>query len=127
MRYLYTAFIKNILRQGSEVEQFLRCTNIDGKKILSWLTIRKQEKGYALLHHKQHDEGSQEHLDIYSFKYLYLPKNMNEPKQLIFQSIDSALDYASTNLGASNTKWVNHGMVQEEYRDFKLTENEGNR
>lgn len=124
MRYLYKANIQNAMKRGEEVEQFLRFTKIDGKKILSWLTLRKQENGYVLLHHKQHDQGSQNYLNIYEFKYLHIPKNREEPEHVVFPSLDAALDYASTNLGASNVKWVGHGMIQEEYRDFKLTEDD---
>jgi hypothetical protein len=110
------------MKRGKEVEQFLRCTKIDGKKIISWLTIRNQENGYVLLHHKQHDEGSRDYLDIYEFTYLNMPDTRFEPKHLVFATLDEALDYASANLGASNEKWVGHGMVQDEYRDFKYAE-----
>jgi len=110
------------MKRGEEVEQFLRCTEIDGKRILSWLTLRKQGDEYVLIHHKQYDEGAKKNLVIYEFKYLHLPKNRDEPVHLAFPSLDAALEYGSKNLGASNVKWVAQGVVQEEYRDFKLVE-----
>ena len=75
-----------------------------------------------MLHHKQHDQGSASSVNIYDFKYLHLPANRDEPEHLIFPSLNAALDYAFINLGASKVKWVCQGMIQEEYRDFKLTE-----
>ena len=122
MRYLYKANIQNAMRKSEEVEQFLKFTKLDGKAILSWLTLRRQNDGYALIHHKQYDQGSLSDVNIYDFKYLYMPKNRDEPEYIEFSSLDLALDYASKNLGASHVKWVNQGVIQEEYRDFKLTE-----
>ena len=122
MRYLFKAHIQNAMRNRQSVEQFLRYTKIDGKKILSWLSLKKRNGEYVLLHHKQHDEGSLDNVNIYHFKYLHLPKDSTEPQPVIFTNLDAALNHASTHLGASNAKWVSEGMIQEEYNDFKLTD-----
>ena len=122
MRYLYKAYIHTALNRGEQVEQFLRCTAIDSKTILSWLTLRKADNAYIILHHKQHDQGLQSHASIYEFKYLFLPKDRDEPEHLVFESLETALAYASKHLGASHVKWVRQGGIQDEYTDYKLVE-----
>ena len=124
MRYLYKANIQNAIRDGEQIEQFLRYTKLDGKRIFSWLSLKRQAEDYALLHHKQYAEGAGSRLNIYDLKYLHLPKNRTEPEYLLFSSLDAALQHAVSHFGASNVKWVKHGVVEEEYNDFLFTEND---
>ncbi len=119
MRYLQKVHIESAMRRGKEVEQFIEGFHHNDRKAISWLTIRKQESGYVLMHHKQYDEGSKDYCDIYEYEYIDLPEYNYEPEHHVFSRLDQALS-AAENIGAVCTKWVGHGMVQDEYRDYKV-------
>jgi len=61
------------------------------------------------------DEGSENFLDVYEFTPLDpdLPYGQTEK----FETADAALAYAESKFGASLEKYVNSGVIQDEYRD----------
>lgn len=117
MRHLLRAHIESALKRGKEVEQFLLGFEHEGRKAISWLTIRCADSGYTLLHHKQYDEGSSDFCDVYEYEYIDLPEYRYEPKHLDFDTLDEVFEEASK-IGAKENKWVGHGMVQDEYHDY---------
>ena len=57
---------------------------------------------------------------MYAFSYLH----PDEPELLNnFDSVEEALQFALTNYNAKPDKFVNPGMIEDEYRDYLKTRN----
>jgi hypothetical protein len=117
MRHLSRSHIESALKRGKEVEQFIGGFEYEGRKSISWLTIRSTDFGYTLLHHEQFDEGSSDFCDVYEYEYINLPEYRYEPEHLNLKSLDDVFEAASK-IGATENRWVGHGMVQDEYHDY---------
>lgn len=82
-----------------------------------WLSVRPTDVGYAVRLHLVHHEGSAGFLDVYEFP----PVEDEHPGEgrLVGQYTDlaTAMNAASA-IGAVPDRWVNEGVVQDEYADL---------
>ena len=113
MRHLNPTFLESTLRRGKVIEQFLGGYERAGARIVTWLEIRPEESVFELWHFVVPDIGDAENLDLYAF----LSEEVGEPV-IVLQTSEEALAYAHAELHASEGRWVNQAVSQEEYRDF---------
>ena len=124
MRYLQGMHLDYAISAGKTVEQFLGAFERDGDQAIRYLTIRKQGERFWLHNHEVYDEGSEDYLDLYAFEYLEMPEDRFEPFPTEFNTMEDALRYASAEFGADSRRWVNKGVVQDEYSDFIRSRNQ---
>lgn len=109
------------LRRGETVEQMLTAV-LDETRVVSWLVVQPAaERAFAVRLHRVTDEDVVEpdFLDLYEFT----PLDDNEPigeGHLVgeFPEAEHALS-AAASLGARGDRWVNGGLVQDEYFDLQ--------
>jgi hypothetical protein len=125
MRYIAPQQLMTNLHLGKPIEQWLGY-NIkqlpQGKyTVLKWLTIYKETNSaeYSVNYMEVFDEGSENFLDIYQFNTI----DTDEPYGIMtrFKTAKEALDYSIGKYNCEINKFVNDGVIQEEYKDYIMT------
>ncbi|MDP0489421.1 MAG: hypothetical protein Q7Q71_00035 [Verrucomicrobiota bacterium JB023] len=115
-RYLTFSQIKTALNRGKSVEFFLGST-CEGQ--ISWLSLTPKQGLVELWRFDVFDDGADDYLDVYSFE-------MVEPDFLdplrVFDAASEALSYAAESHAAEADRWVNEGVVQDEYGDLRASQ-----
>ena len=105
------------LRRGVALEQLLTTTLEEGA--VTWLSIAVAADGFELRRHAVFDAGSDDFLDVYEFPPVDEDEYSEEGIALgTFAEAPAAFAAAHQN-GAQMTRWVNSGMVQDEYADLR--------
>jgi hypothetical protein len=120
-RYLSQIEIKHWLENGRPVEQWLSAQPDGNDRVIKWVRIHKERRGgYGTTFFEIYDQGNESFIDVYEFQS-YDP---DEPYGLmkIFDDWESALSYATTELGANPERFVSDGVIQNEYKDFIILE-----
>lgn len=116
-RHLTVTDVKAALRRGSPVEQLLGTRLDEDDRVLSWIEIDVNRQGrYVVSEFQVFDDEIAEFSDVHEFE----PFDPDHPygTSREFDAADDALEYAIS-LGASLNKFVNEGLIDEEYRDFR--------
>jgi hypothetical protein len=102
-------------------------------KTLCYITVRRNRPTYntmfllwcgagqfELSTHSVFDDGDIDHLDIYSFE----PIDPDEPFQIrVFTTLDEALTFILDNHKLTDLRFVNEGVIQNEYKGLKEKDN----
>ncbi|MGJ8674271.1 hypothetical protein [Rubritalea sp.] len=121
MRYLTLSFIKSALNRGKAVDQFLGEITRDGLTGVRYIQISVEDGEYQLTTYDKENIGSEDFLDIYSFPSLIEDEEYDRP-YTSYSDLEAALSASTTNHGTQPDRWVNEGVVQDEYKDY-LTQN----
>jgi len=116
MRHLLEIDVFSNLRNGRSIEQLLSKSIYGDFQTIKFIRIDKENSGaISVSLFEVYDDGNEDFLDIYEFQ----PFEPDEPDGLItmFQTPDEAVFYACSTLGANINKFVNAGMIQDEYKD----------
>lgn len=116
-RYLTIDQAKTNLRLGKPVEQWLTPLKKEDYTIVRWIRIDKEsDNTYSVSRFEVIDEGDESFSDVYDFT----PLNPDEPYGDIqsFENPNDALEYACKTFGLDKSKFVNAGIIQDEYLDF---------
>lgn len=109
--------LKENLKLGKPLEQWISSQKKEDYIIIKWLRLDK-EKGntFNVAYFEVFDEGNENYLDIYEFS----PLDPDYPYGIIdmFDSVESAIDFAVNSYGASLDKFVSAGIIQEEYLNY---------
>ncbi len=113
MRYLTEQIALGALRRGATIEQFLGPVKPAG---IRYVEIRA---GFEVYLYLVEDNGNEHFWDVGEFGSLE-EREEDEFGRLIARAEDAdrALAAAEELLGASPTRWVNEGVVQDEYADY---------
>jgi hypothetical protein len=117
MRYLNDRDICLNLRNGRSVEQFLSKSVYETFPTIRFIRLDKERSGeISVALFEVYDEGNKDFLDVYEFP----PIDPDEPDgQIItFSKPEEAVFYACNILGADIKKFVNDGLIQDEYKDL---------
>jgi hypothetical protein len=115
MRYLTNGYLRTALRQGKSIEQFLGGSGSSEHKTIRWLGIRSNDNSFCLTFYEAIDEGSESFHDLYEFT---CEPPDEDPPEYFFATIEEALEYSASTFGASRSRWVNAGVVQDDYADY---------
>lgn len=119
-RYLIPAFIQSALHRGQAVEQFLGGFVHDGDPAIRWIAIAPRDGEIVLSLHETYDEGGEDFTDVYAFASIGDPDEAYEPAaEHRFATIDEALAAAVERYGADLARFVNAGLVEDEYGDYR--------
>ena len=119
-RYLAPPFIQGSISRGRSVEQFLGGYMDGDEPALRWVEIRPEPNGVALLLHQVYDEGDEDFLDVYDFTDLDGESDEGDgpAAEHHLPTLEDALSLAGELYGADPGRFVNEGMIQDEYRDY---------
>ena len=117
MKYLDKNQIETNLKTGKAIEQWIGHYQESDYTILQWLRIDKERSNeFSVSYFEVFDDGDKEFLDIYSFS----SADANEPYGRInsFENFQIALYFAEKFYAASIARYVNAGMIQDEYQSY---------
>ncbi|MFG3290261.1 hypothetical protein ACGF3G_15840 [Streptomyces sp. NPDC048179] len=120
MRYLVEAFVVGALKRGRPVEQFLGPVGARGQLGVVYVEVRSVKASYEVYVHAVADVGYEGFLDLVEFPPLDADTDGEEFGRLVAvaEEPSTALAAAEEATGAVRGRWVNEGVVQDEYRDF---------
>ena len=120
-RYLTPNGLERALTQGRTVEQWLGARTEKGIRVVKWLSIEHDEddrEGTTTIVRVSEvvDDGGPDFIDIYEFTSY--DANAEFGVVTKFDTPQEALQYALTNVGADELKFVPRGVIQDEYVDY---------
>ncbi|WP_256976173.1 hypothetical protein [Streptomyces sp. CS113] len=120
MRYLVEPLIIGALRRGRSVEQFLGPVGSPERPGVRYAEVRAAKTSYEVYVHAVEDVGHENFLDLDVFPPFDQDAEEEDFGQLLGTAEDpyDALVLAEERTGAVRGRWVNQGVVQDEYRDF---------
>ena len=123
MRHLTQLQALAALGRGAPIEQMLSENLASGS--FSWLAALPRQGGFVMRLHHTVDRGSDSYLDVYEFGSVDEGDEGDEGDDLgdgesLGEYPDGAtLMMAATEVGARPDRWVNAGLIQDEYRDLR--------
>jgi hypothetical protein len=116
VRHLTEQQAVSALRRRAVVEQMLSTDLHEGS--FRWLDVRPSAATYTLRLHETVDDGTVDYLDVYEFRSVDEDDEFGEGIVLgEFGEISAVLE-AAVEQGANPDRWVNAGVIQDEYRDL---------
>lgn len=115
MRHLIEFDVTANLRNGRTVEQLLAGRCEAGETVIRHLSIHRTRDGeWKVAVYEVFDAGP-DFMDLYEFSSV--DPDMHASEETTFASVEGALAYCSEQLGARPDRYVNVGLVSEDYRD----------
>ena len=111
-RYLTLAEAKSALSRNKEIETFLGGFQVGTKSAIRWASFSASNQEVVGNVWEAFDEGREDYLDIYSFTPI--SGVWDVPVESVYAS---SLEQVLEQLGISNTRIVNTGVVQDEYAE----------
>ncbi len=121
MRFVDKNDLASILNSGRSIEQMLGLFDRDGFRIVNFIRIDREKDGeFSMAFFEVIDEGSRDFLDVYEFS----PYDPDSPYGSISKagSPEEIIDMA-VKIGASPERFVNAGVIQDEYKDLRWGSN----
>ncbi|WP_075018363.1 hypothetical protein [Actinacidiphila rubida] len=122
MRYLAETFALAALRRGRPVEQFLGPAGSPECPGIRYIEVRPTKAHYEIILHILEDVGHENFSDLIEFPSLEQGNEEAEFGRLVATRDDplAALAAAEEVAGAVRGRWVNAGLVQDEYHDYVM-------
>lgn len=117
MRHMTEQQALTALRRRAPIEQMLS-ENLDTASF-SWLAARPSGQGFTLRLRHTRDDGSANFLDVYEFKSVDEDDYLGEGVLVGEYPDEASLLQAAVEVGAQMDRWVNEGVIQDEYRDLR--------
>jgi len=117
MKYLIFDQAQTHLKLGKTIEQWIGAEEKDDYVILKWVTIsREKDNLYIVGYTECFDEGNEDFIDIYAFSAV----DPDEPFGIFnqFSSALEAIEFSLNKYGLSKDRFLNSGMIQEEYLSY---------
>ena len=105
------------LKRGSRIEQMLTRSLSEGK--LRWLVLEPDRSGIALRLHHVHDTRNADFFDVYEFAALDEEEPHGEGRLVALYPDEHAALRTASSIGSSPDRWVNAGVLQDEYADLR--------
>ena len=116
------------VHRGASVQQFLGFADRrDGRATLKYLEVSPTRDGVAVLVLHAFDDGTDQFQDVGEFTLVEQWDPIDDegdfrgedPTRIVLDSPVAALTHAATHLGASWDRWVNSGLIDDEYADAR--------
>jgi hypothetical protein len=121
VRHLTRSFAEGALRRGREVEQLLEGFEQDGRRGLRWASISPPTRshGFIVGLHTVEDLDDTYRLTVDEYPSFH-ETDEEDFGQTIgeTESAKEAIDLAARELAADPARWVNQGVLQDEYNDY---------
>ncbi|KAB2380117.1 hypothetical protein [Actinomadura montaniterrae] len=119
MRYLTNTYAAGALRRGREIEQLISAFEDEGRRGLRWCSISpvKRFRGFVV---RLYIVEECEWLPVDEFPAFYAADEDQDGARTVgeTESSEAAIELAERELGADRGRWVNQGVLFDEYRDF---------
>ncbi|GEM_PF-3350173 len=109
-RHLPADEVGSALRRGKTVEQFVGLrTDASGSRVC-WLEIRPVRDAFEAHRFDVVDHGAPDSLDVYAWV-----DGDAEQESSMFATPEAAIEFTIKHWAADSLKWVNQGVLQDEY------------
>lgn len=116
MRYLNSLDVRSNLAAGRNIEQLLPERYEMNEIVVRYISIEcSSRESWMVRLCEVFDNGAPGFLDIYEFEAV--DPDFPFGNEWVFDSIKGALAFAEDTLGASPVRYVNQGLIQDEYKD----------
>jgi hypothetical protein len=105
------------LRRGAAIEQMLSEDLRSGS--FRWLDARRSDAGFELYVHETLDDGSDNFWDIYEFRSVDDDDEFGTGVIVGIYPAEALLLQSASELGARPDRWVNDGVIQDEYGELR--------
>lgn len=119
MRHLTSALAQGALRRGKQIEQFLGGFDRGEEHVIRWAALSPGRDGITLYLSEVVDVGSATFCDVAEFPPLDPDEEASGRAIGTVTDPVDALDLAERELGAAQDRWVNHGVIGDEYVDHR--------
>jgi hypothetical protein len=119
MRHLIHSFAVGALRRGKTIEQFLGEIQTEHGRGIRWLEISPTRDGFIVYRGDVVDVGTDDRLDISVFPWLDPEHEDDDDRMAVAATPEEALAFAERFLAAHPDRWVNQGVVCDEYADYR--------
>jgi hypothetical protein len=117
MRYLTEGFALGALERGKSIAQFLGPRAGADPAVVQWAEIHPRDGEFEAVLNVVQDVGGEHFLDLWEFP----PEDPDDELGRVLARVNTALDAmkeAEEQAAAVRPRWVNLGVVQDEYRDY---------
>ena len=113
VRHLTESQAAGALDRGRAIEQLLASDST----VIEWLRLSGRSSSITLFRHRVRDLGGDDFKDVYEFPPVDAEEEQGEGKVLATFTKGAEALAASVDHGARAGRWVNDGMIQDEYAD----------
>ena len=114
-RHLTERELRLALERGREVAQLLGEGEIDGARTIRYVSMWRDDDGYVVAPAEVYDDGDEELVDVLEFTPV--SGDDEDERWSRHPDADTALD-AAMRLGAAGDRFVDHGVLGDEYLDL---------
>jgi len=117
MRHLTSSQAQSALRRGKQIEQYLG--GVDDVKVgtIRWLTLALVDGTFRLTLHHVEEPTSQSTLDLAELEPVDHNEYVGEGRPICEVATWQDATVEAERLGATDNRWVNQGLVGDEYSD----------
>jgi len=119
-RYLTLSEAQLALDRGKQIEQFLGGHLVDGDPAIRYAVIRPDDNRIAATIYECFESPHPDFYDVGEFRGVYPD---TDPEDLYFDSLEETVSFLKERNGVSTDRFVNQGLVCEEYRDYRKAKN----
>ena len=112
-RYLSLQEAKAALRRGKAVEIFLGGFQVNTEQCIRWASFIATSEGVTGHVWEAFDQGSKDYVDVYTFD-----SPSGEYDEPVKSVVAPSLEKAANELGITEPKYVNQGIIQDEYLSY---------
>ena len=115
-RFLTLSEAESALNRGKQIEQFLGGYLAYGDPAIRYAVIRIDKDKFTATVYERFEPSQAGFYDVGEFASV-LPDD--DPEDHVFDSLDQAISFLMSEYGASQEKFLNQGVVDAEYRDYR--------
>jgi len=119
-RYLRFSEAQFALNRGKQIEQFLGGYLADGEPAIRYAVVRPDDERIVATVYECFETPHPDFYDVEEFRNV---EPDSDPEDFYFDSLEEAVSFLTYRNGASADKFVNEGLVDEEYRDYRKAKN----
>jgi hypothetical protein len=116
-RHLSMPYVIAALNRGKAVEQLLSVTGDAVPKVVRYVALWQGDGGYVVSLHNVHDASGEGVLDVTEWPSVDESEEHGEGVWTRFASLEDAFTWLESELGASRTRFVNQGVIQDEVEE----------
>lgn len=116
-RHLAPSALQSTLSREASIEAFLGGSHRDGRPTIRWISVCSHAGRVVVRCFEAYDPRDPGFLDVYELTGVgELP---DEPvEERAFSSLEEALAFVESHHGIGRDRFVNEGVVQDEYADY---------
>jgi hypothetical protein len=119
-RYLTLSEAKSALNRGKQIEQFLGGYLADGEAAIRYAVIRQEDERIVATIYECLEPPHPDFYDVVEFRDV---EPDTDAEDFYFDTLEEAISFLKYRSGASADRYVNQGLVCEEYRDYRKAKN----